>query len=99
VNVVAVCVLGKYCVLQRIVCEATGRLAKNFCGHHYATTEFGYADCFAGTMKGVILGIRPRTQIVDITRNFAASDIWAGTFALAAIGEFFSEKSCPCRRG
>src|SRR5262249_4470200 len=47
------------------------------------TTDFGTADWFVGTMKGVILGIHPCTQLVDITHEIPAGNIRAGAFALA----------------
>ena len=53
------------------------------------TTDFGVADWFVGTMKGVILGIQPRAHLVDITHEIPAGDIRAGAFALAASHGFF----------
>jgi len=52
-------------------------------------TDFGLADWFVGTMKGVILGISPRARIVDITHDIPAGDIRAAAFALAASCRFF----------
>ena len=40
------------------------------------TTDFGQRDSFVGAMKGVVLGIAPEAQIVDI-----AHAILRGTFA------------------
>lgn len=48
------------------------------------TTDFGTADWFGGSMKGVILGINPQATIVDITHDLPAGDIRTGAFALAA---------------
>lgn len=48
------------------------------------TTDFGTRDWFVGSMKGVILGIHPQTQIVDITHEVPAGDVRAGAFVLAA---------------
>jgi len=53
------------------------------------TTDFGAADWFVGTLKGVILGLQPRVQIVDITHDIPAGKIRAGAFALAASYKFF----------
>ena len=53
------------------------------------TTDFGLADWFAATMKGVILSIQPKAHIVDMTHNIHAGDIRAGAFALAAGCRFF----------
>ena len=47
------------------------------------TTDFGTADWFVGSMKGVILGINPQAVIVDITHEIAPGDVRAGAFALA----------------
>ena len=53
------------------------------------TTDFGLTDWFAGTMKGVILGINPRAHLVDITHGVPGGDIRAGAFALAASYRYF----------
>ena len=45
-------------------------------------TDFGTADYFVGAMKGVILGITPTAQIVDITNEIPPQDIEAGAFTL-----------------
>ena len=39
------------------------------------TTDFGTADTFVGTMKGVILGIAPEAQIVDLTHQVPPRDV------------------------
>jgi len=57
------------------------------------TTDFGVADWFVGTMKGVILGLQPRAQIVDITHEIPAGDLRAGAFALAASYNFFPKRT------
>ncbi|MCI0529812.1 MAG: SAM-dependent chlorinase/fluorinase, partial [Nitrospira sp.] len=33
------------------------------------TTDFGYRDYFVGSMKGIILGINPQAQVVDISHE------------------------------
>lgn len=53
------------------------------------TTDFGTRDWFVGTMKGVILGIQPRAQVVDITHEVPPGDIRAGAFALMAACRYF----------
>jgi S-adenosyl-L-methionine hydrolase (adenosine-forming) len=53
------------------------------------TTDFGTVDWFVGTMKGVILGIQPGTEIVDLTHEIPPGDIRAGAFALQASYRFF----------
>src|SRR5262245_32283700 len=53
------------------------------------TTDFGTRDWFVGTMKGVILGIKPRARVVDITHEIAPGDIRGGAFALMASCRYF----------
>lgn len=55
------------------------------------TTDFGTQDWFAGTMKGVILGINPNARVVDLTHHIPAGDIRAGAIALAAAAAYFPE--------
>lgn len=47
-------------------------------------TDFGNADYFAGSMKGVILGINPEANIVDITHDVPAQDVHTAAFILLA---------------
>jgi len=56
-------------------------------------TDFGTRDWFAGTMKGVILGIAPNVDIVDITHDIPPGDIKAGAFALFAAYRYFPENT------
>jgi len=53
------------------------------------TTDFGLADHFVGTMKGVILGIAPRATIVDITHEIAPFQVNEGGFAIAQAYRYF----------
>lgn len=53
------------------------------------TTDFGTRDWFVGTMKGVILGIAPKTSLVDITHEISPGDIRGGAFALMAAAPYF----------
>jgi len=46
------------------------------------TTDFGNLNGFVGTMKGVIFGITPDAQIVDITHEIPAQDVRTGSIAL-----------------
>jgi S-adenosylmethionine hydrolase len=57
------------------------------------TTDFGTADWFVGTIRGVILGIAPRAKVVDISHEIPGGDIRAGAFALAASYRFFPRKA------
>ncbi|MEK6334685.1 MAG: SAM-dependent chlorinase/fluorinase [Acidobacteriota bacterium] len=47
-------------------------------------SDFGSQDYFVGAMKGVILSINPRAQIVDITHEIPPQDIHAASFNLLA---------------
>jgi hypothetical protein len=52
-------------------------------------TDFGTRDHYAGTMKGVILGISPDVTLVDLTHDIPAHDVLAGALELAAAYKFF----------
>lgn len=47
------------------------------------TTDFGLADHYVGAMKGVILGICPRAQVVDISHLVSPYAIAEGAFTIA----------------
>jgi hypothetical protein len=53
------------------------------------TTDFGTRDWFAGAMKGVILGIAPRANVIDLTHEIPPGDVRAGAFALMAAARPF----------
>src|SRR5579864_7008140 len=57
------------------------------------TTDFGTSDHFAGTMKGVILGICPTAQIVDITHEIQPFEIADGAFTIAQAYPYFPKKT------
>jgi S-adenosylmethionine hydrolase len=52
-------------------------------------TDFGTRDHYAGTMKGVALGICPDATLVDITHEIGAHDVLAGALELAASYRYF----------
>jgi len=52
-------------------------------------TDFGTQDHYAGTMKGVVLGICPDATLVDITHDIPAHDIMGGALELAASYKYF----------
>src|SRR5918996_3700497 len=52
-------------------------------------SDFGTQDHYAGTMKGVILGICPDVTLVDITHDIPAHDITAGALELAGSYRYF----------
>jgi S-adenosylmethionine hydrolase len=52
-------------------------------------TDFGTRDHYAGTMKGVALGICPDATLVDISHHVPAHDVVAGALELAASYKYF----------
>src|SRR5215510_3922052 len=52
-------------------------------------TDFGTRDHYAGTMKGVAIGICPDVTLVDISHDVAAHDVMAGALELAAAYKYF----------
>jgi len=52
-------------------------------------TDFGVEDAYVGTMKGVILSINPRVQIVDICHEIAPQDIFEGAYVLWTSYRYF----------
>lgn len=57
------------------------------------TTDFGTKDHFAGTMKGVILGIAPRARIVDITHEIEPFSVNQAAFEIAQAWRYFPKKT------
>jgi S-adenosylmethionine hydrolase len=57
------------------------------------TTDFGLADHFVGVMKGVILGIAPTAQIVDITHDIPPFAITEGAFTIDQAYRWFPKRS------
>jgi len=57
------------------------------------TTDFGYKDPFVGIMKGVILGINPSINIVDITHDIAPGNIMQAAFAIETSFAYFPYKT------
>ena len=57
------------------------------------TTDFGSGDHFAGTMKGVILGIAPRASIVDITHEIAPYQVGEAAFVIAQAWRYFPKRT------
>ena len=57
------------------------------------TTDFGLADHYAGVMKGVILGICPEAQIVDISHEVRPFEISQAAFLLAQAYRYFPPKT------
>jgi S-adenosylmethionine hydrolase len=52
-------------------------------------SDFGTRDHYAGTMKGVMLGICPDVTLVDITHDVTPHDVLEGALQLAAAWRYF----------
>lgn len=57
------------------------------------TTDFGLTDHFAGTMKGVILGICPAAEIVDISHGVTPFEVGEGAYLIAQAWRYFPKKT------
>jgi S-adenosylmethionine hydrolase len=55
------------------------------------TTDFGLADGYVGTMKGVILGIHPTATIVDISHDIPPQDVREAAYVLHAAYPHFPQ--------
>jgi hypothetical protein len=53
------------------------------------TTDFGIRDGFVGILKGVIYGIAPQVEIVDISHSIAPQAVREGAFTLRRAAPFF----------
>ncbi len=54
-------------------------------------SDFGHKDPYVGIMKGVILGICPGAQLVDLTHQVSPQDIQEGAFQLVGAARWFPE--------
>ena len=55
------------------------------------TTDFGLADGYVGTMKGIILGIAPTVTIVDISHDISPQDVREAAYTLYAAYPYFPQ--------
>ncbi|MDV2989587.1 MAG: SAM-dependent chlorinase/fluorinase [Dehalogenimonas sp.] len=53
------------------------------------TTDFGTTDAYVGAVKGVILGINPAAQIVDISHQIQPQNIHQAAFILSRAFPYF----------
>ncbi|NDJ61485.1 MAG: SAM-dependent chlorinase/fluorinase [Chloroflexi bacterium] len=53
-------------------------------------TDFGLSDVYVGVMKGVILGIHPTAQIIDITHDIQAQNVRLAALALRDSARYFA---------
>jgi hypothetical protein len=52
-------------------------------------SDFGTRDHYAGTMRGVVIGICPDVTLIDITHDITPHDVVEGALQLAASYRFF----------
>ena len=57
------------------------------------TTDYGTSDHFVAVMKGVILGINPDVNLVDITHSVLAHDVLDGALAIGQAYKYFPPKT------
>ncbi len=57
------------------------------------TTDFGTSDHFVGTMKGVILGIHPNAEIVDITHDVTPFQTQEAGFCITQAYSYFPHRT------
>ena len=57
------------------------------------TTDFGLEDPFVGIMKGVILGIVPNAQIIDLTHQIEPQNVTQAAQMIEAAGSYFPKKT------
>lgn len=57
------------------------------------TTDFGTADGYVGTMKGVILSIVPHAQLVDISHHIARQNLRQAAYTLYTAYPFFPPRT------
>lgn len=55
------------------------------------TSDFGQADGYVGTMKGVILGIAPAVRLVDLSHEVAPQDIRQAAHILRQAAPYFPD--------
>ncbi len=53
------------------------------------TTDFGLQDGFVGVMKGIILGIAPQAQIVDLSHQVPPQNVSQGAYLLRRHAQYF----------
>ena len=52
-------------------------------------TDFGLRDGYVGVLKGVVLGIAPQAQLIDIAHDIPPQDIAAGAWVLGTSYRYF----------
>ncbi len=57
------------------------------------TTDFGLKDPFVGIMKGVILGINPKAQIIDLSHNISRHNVFEASQVISMSCGYFPPKT------
>ncbi|MGA8269273.1 MAG: SAM-dependent chlorinase/fluorinase [Candidatus Acidiferrales bacterium] len=57
------------------------------------TTDYGTADHLVGSMKGVILGMNPEAEIVDITHSVAPYDVLDAALTINQASRYFPNRT------
>jgi len=55
------------------------------------TTDFGYRDYFVGSMKGIILGINPQAQVVDISHEVEPYSVETAAYLIKSSYLYFPQ--------
>jgi S-adenosylmethionine hydrolase len=53
------------------------------------TTDFGHADSYVGTMKGVMLGIAPQAQLIDTTHQIHPQNVQQAAYVIETFYPYF----------
>jgi S-adenosylmethionine hydrolase len=53
------------------------------------TTDFGLTDAYIAAMKGVVLGINPEANLVDVCHSIEPQNIAQAAFVLSTVHEYF----------
>jgi S-adenosylmethionine hydrolase len=53
------------------------------------TTDFGISGSYVAAMKGVLLGLAPGTQLIDVCHTISPQNVLEGAFVLAGIVDSF----------
>jgi len=56
-------------------------------------TDFGLADGYVAAMKGVILGINPQVQMIDICHSIQPQNVSQAAFVLGTVYRYFPPKT------
>ena len=57
------------------------------------TTDFGLSDHFVGVMKGVVAGIAPAAQVIDISHDIAPYNVTEAAFVIAEAWPYFPKRT------